>query len=693
MSEVTFPIKIRQLLVFFLLSTGCVFAGNKDSLLNIIQTSTNDSITILTFRELTFYHLFEDYNLDQAIKFLDEGIEYSKKKERHFLSGKLLALKGYVEQFYVYDYAKSISYYFAALDEYDLVNNVKDKFAIYLNLGNLYYNYEQFEDAITFMKKAIENAEMTESEDLKAEAMLNLGMIYGTGTDKYNEALKNLNQAKTYFIKTQDSLNLAIADFGLTNVMIESEEVSLKNRVTSIETYERVRKIFKKYSLDDYYLTATTNLGIQLSRIGSYGDSKKYLLEAKEIATKLNDYPHLIDIYYFLAENAEKHGEYKDATVFLKQMSYYDDSLFNENKAKAISETEIKYETEKINAQNELLQKEGEIKDLELTASKAEAIAQQQQKLYLFGGLGLVALFGIFMFNRFRVTNKQKNIIDAQKTLVEEQKAEVESQKVELESTHQQLAEHHKEISDSINYAKRIQEAIMPSMESMNEALKNGFVLYLPKDVVAGDFFWMESIEDTVFYAAADCTGHGVPGAMVSVVCSNALNKALLEEGIRDTGKLLDRTRELVIQRLAKSGEDVKDGMDISLCALNMNTRSLRWSGANNPLWILRKGGEEIEETRANKQPIGVYHQPTPFTSHEIVLNEGDAIYVFTDGYQDQFGGPKGKKFKAKQLKDLIIANQYKPMDEQLVVLEQEFMNWKGEVEQIDDVCVIGVKV
>lgn len=693
MSEVTFPIKIRQLLVFFLLSTGCVFAGNKDSLLNIIQTSTDDSVTILTFRELTYFHLFEEYDLEQAIKYLDEGIEYSKKKESHYLSGKMMALKGYVEQFYINDFASSISYYFAALDEYEKVSAVDDRFAIYLNLGNLYYNYKQYKDAIKFLSKAVENAELTGSKDLRAEAFLNLGVVYYMGEIDNGEALSCLNQARDYYFSEQDSLNLAMIDFNLTNLMFKTEDISLKKRVAAIETYDRVRKIFKTYGIDDFYFVATTNLATQLSHIGSYSDAKMYLLECKELAMEQHNYSFLIEIFKSLAENAEAQQNYQEQVVFLKKAAEYNDSLFNENKAKAISETEIKYETEKINAQNELLQKEGEIKDLELTASKAEASAQQQQKLYLFGGLGLVALFGIFMFNRFRVTNKQKNIIDAQKTLVEEQKAEVESQKVELESTHQQLAEHHKEISDSINYAKRIQEAIMPSMESMNEALKNGFVLYLPKDVVAGDFFWMESIEDTVFYAAADCTGHGVPGAMVSVVCSNALNKALLEEGIRDTGKLLDRTRELVIQRLAKSGEDVKDGMDISLCALNMNTRSLRWSGANNPLWILRKGGEEIEETKANKQPIGVYHQPTPFTSHEIVLNEGDAIYVFTDGYQDQFGGPKGKKFKAKQLKDLIIANQHKLMDEQLVILEQEFMNWKGEVEQIDDVCVIGVKV
>jgi serine phosphatase RsbU (regulator of sigma subunit) len=187
----------------------------------------------------------------------------------------------------------------------------------------------------------------------------------------------------------------------------------------------------------------------------------------------------------------------------------------------------------------------------------------------------------LIVFRALQITKNQKQIIEHQKEIVEEK---------------------HKEIQDSINYAKRIQDAIMPSLEDMQMALKNGFILYQPKDVVAGDFFWMEKINNVVYFAAADCTGHGVPGAMVSVVCSNALTKALLEEGIRETGKLLDRTRELVIERFAKSGDEVKDGMDISLCALNVETNELQWSGANNPLWIIRNNTIYHSSTKIRKR-------------------------------------------------------------------------------------------
>lgn len=272
-----------------------------------------------------------------------------------------------------------------------------------------------------------------------------------------------------------------------------------------------------------------------------------------------------------------------------------------------------------------------------------------------------------------------------------------------IQKQKQEIEEAHHEIKDSINYAKRIQDAIMPGREDMLNVLGDAFVLYLPKDVVAGDFFWMEKVDETIYLAAADCTGHGVPGAMVSVVCSNALTKALLEEGIRDTGKLLDRTRELVISQLARSGEEVKDGMDISLVALENSAKAkkenenftykISWSGANNSLWVLRKGTDDIEEIKANKQPIGISPYPTPFTTHTIELNEGDVIYLFTDGYQDQFGGPRGKKFKASQLKRILLENHSLSMYDQQEVLNSTFNEWKGSLEQIDDVCVIGVRV
>jgi serine phosphatase RsbU (regulator of sigma subunit) len=336
-------------------------------------------------------------------------------------------------------------------------------------------------------------------------------------------------------------------------------------------------------------------------------------------------------------------------------------------------------ETENLQLENEKLILEKKIEEKEKQRLISESEKQVKNTILLFVSLILLlsVIGALFIYTRLRLIKRQKIKID-------QQKQEVESQKHIVE-------EKNKEILDSINYAKRIQVAILPSMTAMQIALKDGFVLYKPKDVVAGDFYWMETINKKVYFAAADCTGHGVPGAMVSVICSNALSKALLEEKADSTGDLLDKTREIVIKRLAKSGEIVKDGMDISLCVIDFDNMVLQWSGANNSLWIIRKG--EFIEYKHDKQSIGVQDNPKPFASHTIELQKNDTLYIFTDGYQDQFGGPKGKKFRASLLKEKLMDMQNLNMDNQKIILDTEFENWRGQIEQVDDVCVIGVRI
>jgi len=362
----------------------------------------------------------------------------------------------------------------------------------------------------------------------------------------------------------------------------------------------------------------------------------------------------------------------------------------------------------------------------------------------------------VIIFRSLRISKKQKHIIEKQKALVEE---------------------HQKEIIDSITYAKRIQDAILPPLETVKQKLPNSFVLYKPKDIVAGDFYWMEEFDNIIFIAAADCTGHGVPGAMVSLVCSNALTRAVKEFGLRDTGLILDKVRALVLETFEKSAEDVKDGMDISLLSIDQQHKIIHWSGANNPLWYIEKNltsskvassnvlssgvekkaeknvlSSEVEkevekntettpksfevkvdvsaetvfkffevkadvsaetlfkffevkadvsaetlfkffEVKADKQPIGKTENPKPFTTHNIEFKEGTEFYLFTDGLADQFGGPLGKKYKYKQFENLLTNNYILGHEEQVKKIELSFEDWKGNLEQVDDVCVIGLRI
>ena len=249
------------------------------------------------------------------------------------------------------------------------------------------------------------------------------------------------------------------------------------------------------------------------------------------------------------------------------------------------------------------------------------------------------------------------------------------------------------EITASIQYAKQLQSTILPTREEITEIFKNYFIYYQPKDIVSGDFYWMEEHNGIVHFAVADCTGHGVPGAMVSFVCSNVLSQIVLDENITSPEKILDRARELVIRRFSTSETSLNDGMDISIGSFDANTNILSWAGANNPLYIVRQQTTEVIEIKGNKQPIGKYAaEEKPFTVHQFSMQKGDRIYLFSDGYIDQFGGPKGKKFKTKQFKDLILEMQQEPLSEQQKRLETTFNNWKGEKFQIDDVSVCGLE-
>lgn len=261
----------------------------------------------------------------------------------------------------------------------------------------------------------------------------------------------------------------------------------------------------------------------------------------------------------------------------------------------------------------------------------------------------------------------------------------------QLQVAYDQIEEKNHEITDSISYAKRIQEAILPPTNYFNELMGESFVFYKPKDIVAGDFYWLNTAGDKVLFAAADCTGHGVPGAMVSVVCHGALNRSVREFELNEPAKILDKTREIVIETFSKSKEDVKDGMDVSLCSLDRKTGVLEFAGANNSLYLIKDG--EIEEIRADRQPVGKFDFAQPFTNHTVKIEKGHCLYLFSDGFADQFGGDKGKKMKYKPFKDMLLKIHERPMHEQMEILNTEFEKWRGDFEQVDDVCIIGVRL
>jgi serine phosphatase RsbU (regulator of sigma subunit) len=314
---------------------------------------------------------------------------------------------------------------------------------------------------------------------------------------------------------------------------------------------------------------------------------------------------------------------------------------------------------------------------------------------------------GVLALSFKKMQHSMKKLIGELKDINHNLEEKVIERTQEIQHQKEMVEHKNKEIVDSINYAKRLQRAILPPIPSIEAHLPSSFVFYRPKDIVAGDFYWFHVNEyddhhlevaleqQTMILAAADSTGHGVPGAMVSVVGSNSLDRCVKEFKLQKPSEILDKLTDLVIKTFDTPGEEVKDGMDISLCAYDPKTKLLQWAGANNPLWIIRRDVEGIEliEVKADKQPIGKFDYRKPFTNHTIQLQEGDCVYMFTDGYADQFGGPLGKKFKYKTLKDLLISLYEKNMQIQHRAIEEAFLDWKKGYDQVDDVCVIGFRI
>lgn len=269
----------------------------------------------------------------------------------------------------------------------------------------------------------------------------------------------------------------------------------------------------------------------------------------------------------------------------------------------------------------------------------------------------------------------------------------VRVQKAEVEKSKFLLEEKNKDITDSLNYARRIQQAQLPRIEEIYASLPNSFILFKPKDIVSGDFYFFHKNHDRVFIVAADCTGHGVPGAFMSMIGSEKLTDAVLQSS--DTSEILNHLNRGIKNSLHQSEhvDSTRDGMDIAICSIDTKNKTLKYAGANRPLWIIRNGKTEVEEIKGTKKAIGgLTDDNQHFDSHELQMQEGDTFYIFSDGYADTFGGLYGKKLLSKNLKKLIIRIQDRSMPEQEKYLNDFLENWKAEKEQIDDILVIGVR-
>jgi tetratricopeptide (TPR) repeat protein len=596
-------------------------------------------------------------NNNNALKYLQDALKIHKEIKNPEGEGACLYFIGWVYD-NMGDISTALSYYNMSLKIQERLSNEEGLAQTLNNIAYIYNGQGNTKTAIEFYTRSLHLYEKKGDRRGIAAAMNNLGNIYYK-TNELDKAISSYNKSYDNFKIVQDKHGIGYILNNLGNVWNKKGDLG-----KAMDYYEKSLIIRKE--INDYQ-----GISMSSANIGEIFYKQDKLKEAQnnaeyglKIAKSINYPEGLKATSALLYRIYEKQNKGMPALEMYRLYIQMRDSINNIATQKAVITQYARHTYEKKFTEDSVRVAE----EKKLTALQLKQEKTQKYSLYI--GLALVLLFLAFLFNRFKITQKQKLIIEKQKEVVD----------------HKQ-----KEILESISYAKRLQEAILPPLSFVKEHLPSSFILYQPKDIVAGDFYWAEQSGNLFFIAAADSTGHGVPGAMVSVVCSNALNRAVKEFGLNDTGKILDKTRELVLDTFAKSTDEVKDGMDISLLCVDRKNRQVHWSGANNPLWYIEDN--ELKEIKADKQPIGKTDYPKPFTSHAIIYKEGTIFYLFTDGYADQFGGPSGKKFKYKQFSELLVQNHEKELKEQSALLQNTFTHWKGELEQVDDVCVIGIKI
>jgi len=562
----------------------------------------------------------------------------------------------------------SLTYYTDALKIFE-EKNYKDGLAgTYINLALLYEDSGNFPQAIEFYKKALKISE--ENHDIVAEASCytNLGNIY-TSQKKYNQAIQSLE--KSLQLKRQignkKGEGTSLNNLGATYYEMHEMDKALNYFQQAYDIYMAIDD--KKSSFP-----SCNNIGSIYYEQKQYDKALGYFDRGYEIANQLGSLSKQIYALENLTMLHRDMGNFQKAVDYSVLCCQLKDTLYNKDQAEINAEMQTKFASEKKQQENEIL-------NLQV---KSESF--MKTIFIILTAFFLVVAF--FIFRGLRQKQKINLALEEKNKIIEEQKQTVEHQKHIVE-------EQNKDITDSIRYAERIQQAILPPDKFWNELFPQSFVFYQPKDILSGDFYWIEQKGDLVFVAAADCTGHGVPGALISIVNYNLLNKAVLEKDLNDPADILNYVNHQLTVSLHQTYQEssIRDGMDISLCVINTKTLAMNFAGANNPIYVVSNG--ELTQHNADKFPVGAFidEQIQSFSSSKIQLQQNDVIYLFSDGYADQFGGPKGKKFKYQQLKHLLIENYQASMLEQREQLKTQFTLWKGKLEQIDDVLVIGIRV
>lgn len=557
---------------------------------------------------------------------------------------------------------KALKYMHKALR---IQEKLKNKSAIsqsYRNIARLYKNQNNLLKSKDYYHKSLLISNEQNNQIAIGEIQSNLALIFKK-QGAIDSAITYLQNATKIFKKIGYKLGLATSYGNIANIYKEkgSYAIAMEFYKSSMITYQEIGE--KKGEVQIY---------LNMAEVYDNLDQSKNAFEQGEIALSMAKrlwYPYLIkEAANILAALYEKEENYKMAHEMNQLFHQMRDTITNEETMQATIEQEMKYKYEKKFLADSIQNIEAsKIKDAQLLAQKAEI---EQEKTIIYGmGLGLIitVVFLYMILNRFKVTKRQKEVIEKK----------------------------NKQITESIQYAKRIQEASLTSDDYISKYLKEYFIFYQPRDIVSGDFYWVYEINpNKIMIAVCDCTGHGVPGALMSMISTSLLNETVIENGITKADKVLDNLRQQIIKALKQDKDNAQtlDGLDMTLLVLDKKERTAEFASAGHTLYINSNGN--IKEIKGNAFPVGYFFgRIKAYSTKSIEFQKGDIIYMSSDGFTEQFGGKNNKMFGYAKFKKLLLDNLDKPMDVQKNNFYQAFNNWKGGRGQIDDVCVMGIKI
>lgn len=700
---------VRKYFLLFLIFTGIASHAqdlNVDSLKLTVLTMAKDTSKVNALNTIAD----QVYRTSPA-----EAVEYGSKakilaEELGFQKGLALGYKNIgLGEFMQGNFADAVRNFEPALEMYRELGDVQMEANLLSNLASSYYQTSKFVESLEYALPALKMAEEMGDTLRIGTLLMTIGLVY-------SEQASTLDSAVNYYLRVIDLaetigyINLqGVATINLGEVYLEKEELDqalyyFEKSLTIVTSPLDIAasltflgRIYSEKGDDDmaivYYNDALGKareenaqgqvVGILLGLASTYesqglhGKAIDYFKQAESIAEEIGLNQELSGTYEGLATNYAALNDFPNAYKYLSLQNTIDNTIYKIESENQTRDLINNYQMEKKQSEIALLEQEKEI----------EQLLSKRQRGFLIGsavfGLLILALAG-GLYNRMKFIRETNEKINAQNEL----------------------------ITDSISYAQRIQSAILPSQGLLKEIMPEHFVILKPKDIVSGDFYWVKEVQDHLVIVGADCTGHGVPGAFMSMLGITLLNDLIGDRCYDAPSAILERLRAKVKEMLVQEGEmdEQKDGMDLALAIFNKTTRELHFAGANNPLYVIRNkeipAGKDLEpftstesgdyqlyELKGDKQPIGVHWEETKFTNRTIKLSERDTFYIFSDGFVDQFGGEQRKKYKSLNFKKLLLSMQDKPMETQQQLIEETYDSWRGEYEQIDDVSVIGVRI